>query len=249
MQMAAQEEKPLFANFGFTIYRKDIENAVSFSIAHPWVTIAVAAVFVCVTILAIMVTAGMIKSNDVFYIILVPVTVAGITFLTIALVMYIKVTAVVLVCILVGVMLGRTTVTQKNCLQSEEQEIPATSPSPQPQLNPNVHNEYETIAQSVCTSMAIKGGHQGWTFAVRRQCDSNTKPCDVLCGLQALHNLDPQSSKKKWTCLGAVHVYPSRPVSQPSTTENPSIGFKVFWSNVYHTGQNCGPNYCCCAAG
>ena len=115
--MAAQEhvEKPLFANFGFTIkfYRKDIENAVSFSIAHPFVTSAVAAVLVCVTILAIMVTAGMIKSNDVFYIILVPVTVAGKTFLTIALVMYIKVTAVVLVCILVGVMLGRATVTQK----------------------------------------------------------------------------------------------------------------------------------------
>ena len=160
--MAAQEhavEKPLFANFGFTIYRKDIENAVSFSIAHPWVTSAVVAVIVCVTILTIMVTAGMIKSNDVFYIILVPVSVAGITFLTIALVMYIKVTAVVLVCVLVGVMLCRATVTQKNCLQSEEQESATTSPSPLTQLNPNVHNEYETIAQSVCTSMAIKGGH------------------------------------------------------------------------------------------
>ena len=248
--MAAQEhavEKPLFANFGFTIYRKDIENAVSFAIAHPWVTIAVAAVFVCVTFLAIMVTAGMIKSNDVFYIILVPVTVAGIIFLTIALVMYIKVTAVVLVCILVGLMLGRTTVTQK---QFEEGERPATSPSPLPQLNPNVHSEYETIAQSVCTSMAIKGGHQGWTFAVRRKCDSITKPCDVLCGLEALHNLEtyPEPSKSKWTCLGAVHVYKSRPVSQPSTTKNPSIGFKVYWSNSYHTGQHCGPNYCCCVA-
>ena len=248
--MAAQQpagpalERPLFSNFGFVIYRKDIENAVSFSTAHPWVTIAVAAVLVCVTILAIMVTAGMIKSNDVFYIILVPVAVAGIIFLTIALVMYIKVTAVVLVCILVGVMLGRATVTQK---PSNE---PETSPSPLPQLNPNVHNEYETIAQSVCTSMAIKGGYHGWTFAVRRKCDDITKPCDVLCSLQALRNLEtyPDPSKTKWTCLGAVHVYESRPVSQPSTTKNPSIGFKVFWSESYHTGQHCGPNHCCCFA-
>ena len=252
--MAAQQhalERPLFSNFGFVIYRKDIENAVSFAAAHPWITIAMAAVLACVTILAIMVTAGMIKSNDVFYIILVPVTVAGIIFLTIALVMYIKVTAVVLVCILAGVMLGRATVAQK---PSDEPERAATSPSPPPQLNPNVHSEYETIAQSVCTSMVIKGGHQGWTFAVRRQCDSRsiTKPCDVLCGLEALHNLesaDPELSNKKWTCLGAVRVYESRPVSQPSTTNNnPSIGFKVFWSESYHTGDYCGPNYCCCFA-
>ena len=129
------------------------------------ITIAVAAVLACVTVLAIMVTAGMIKSNDVFYIILVPVTVAGIIFLALALVMYIKVSPAVLVCILVGVMLGVTTVlvTQKKCPQSEERGSPATSPSPlpqAPQLNPNVHSEYETIAQSACTSMAIKGGHE-----------------------------------------------------------------------------------------
>ena len=150
-------------------------------------------------------------------------TVAGIIFLTFALVMYTTVTAVVLLWVLVGV----------------------TSPCPLPKL---VHSEYEIIAQSACTSMAIKAGHQGWTFAVRRKCDSITKPCNVLCGLQALRNLDFQTSKRRWTCLGAVHVYESRPVSQPSTTQNPSIGFKVYWSKSYHTGQHCGPNYCCCAA-
>ena len=218
--MAAQEHAPLFANFGFTIYRKDIENAVSFATAHPWVTIAVVAVLACVTILVIKMPA-MIKS--------LPVTVVGIIFVLLFSVA------------LFGVMLGRMTVTQ------------TASPSPLPQLNPNVHSEYETIAQSVCTSMAIKGGHQGWTYAVGRQCDSIsiTKPCDVFCGLEALHNLesaDPELSNKKWTCLGAVHVYESRPVSQPSTTKNPSIGFKVYWSESYHTVHYCGPNYCCCFA-
>ncbi len=116
------------------------------------------------------------------------------------------------------------------------------------QRSPNEHSEYETIAQSACTSMAIKEGRGGWTFAVRRRCDSNTASCETLCGVQALRNLDSQSSQKSWSCLGAIHVYGGRPVSHQSTTSNPSIGFKVYWSSFYHRGTSCGPNYCCCLA-
>lgn len=261
--MAAQNQAeaighrpPLFAKFGFNIYRKDVEDAISGAMAHPWATVAVVAALISAAIL-VLVSAGGITPNSVVYLIL-GIPVAGMVFLVLALVMEMKVkTLLPIVCVLVAIAFvadGGSSlshywmlVVQKHIPQSEEQQMNSAA-SPPPQQSLNAHSEYETIAQSVCTSMAVSRGSAGWTFAVKRQCNSITEPCEAICGLNTLHDLDKQSSKKRWSCLGAIHVYGGRPVSQPSTASNPSIGFKVYWSPSYHTGQNCGPNYCCCLA-
>ena len=250
----AQQHAPLFSKFGLTIYRKDVEDALSGALAHPWAAVVLAAIAMSIALL-VLVTAGGIKPNLLVYIIL-GVPVAGIAIVVLVLVMEMKVkTLIPILCVLVAILIlvdgGSglshywTLVAQKHLSQSEEQQFHSALP---PQESPNVHNEYETIAQSACTSMAVKEGHAGWTFAVQRQCDSSTKPCEAICATQALHTQDKQSSLKQWSCLGALHVYRERPVSQPSTTSKPSMGFKVYWSPGYHTGQNCGPNYCCCFA-
>ena len=240
---------PLFAKFGLTIYRKDIEDAASGAMAHPWAAVAVAATLISVAVI-VLVSAGGIKPNMVVYVILgIPVT--GVVLLVLVLVMELKVkTLLPIVCVLVALLFVSGTgrgwikyLTPKP-QQNEEQQVSSNIP----QKNPNFHNEYETIAQSACTTMAISGNHIGWTFAVKRQCDSSTASCETICSLQTLHALDKQTSEKQWSCLGAVHVYADRPVSQPSTTSRPSIGFKVYWSPTYYTSKNCGPNYCCCFA-
>ena len=264
--MAAQDQTgavghrppgPLFAKFGFNIYRRDVEDAISGAMAHPWATVAVVAVLISIAIL-VLVSAGGIKPNSLVYLIL-GIPVAGMVFLVLALVMEMKVkTLLPIVCVLVAIAFMVdggdslshywTIVAQKYLPQSEEQQTGSATSTPHSQHNQNVHSEYETIAQSVCTSMAVSKGSAGWTFAVKRQCDSTTVSCEKICGLNILHNLDKQSSKQHWSCLGAIHVYGGRPVSQPNTASNPSIGFKVYWSPSYHTGKNCGPNYCCCLA-
>ena len=238
---------PLFAKFGLTIYRKDIEDVLSGAIAHPWAAATVAAILISVAII-VLVSAGGIKPNLVVYVILgIPVT--GVALLLLVLVMELKVkTLLPIVCVLVALLFmtgaGRSWIEYlaPNPIQHEEQQVSSSIL----QKNPNFHDEYETIAQAACTTMVIKGNHGGWTFAVKRQCDSSTASCETICGLQALHNLDGQTRSRQWSCLGGVHVYPDRPVSQPSTTSKPSIGFKVFWSPNYHAEKHCGPNYCCC---
>ena len=110
------------------------------------------------------------------------------------------------------------------------------------------HNEYEAVAQSVCTSMAIDRNLGGWTYAVQRVCSSNTESCQEICISKFLHVQDSQTVHRTWSCVGALHVYKNRPSSSPSTKNEPSIGLKVYWSSSYHMGRNCGPNYCCCHA-
>ena len=109
------------------------------------------------------------------------------------------------------------------------------------------HDEYEAIAQSVCTSMAIDQKRGGWTFAVQRVCTySNLETCQQLCSSKFLHVQDTQTAHRTWRCLGALHVYKGRPSSSAGTINQPSMGFKVYWSSTYHTWKYCGPNYCCC---
>ena len=110
------------------------------------------------------------------------------------------------------------------------------------------HDEYETVAQSVCTSMAIGKRLRGWTYAVGRVCSSSTESCQEICSSKFLHVQDTQTAHSTWSCVGALHVYKSRPSSSPGTKNSPSIGLKVYWSSSYHTGRNCGPNFCCCHA-
>ena len=109
------------------------------------------------------------------------------------------------------------------------------------------HNEYETIAQSVCTSMAVSKNLDGWAYAVQRLC-SGTDTCLEICTSKSLHEQDPQTKDKRWRGLGALHVYLDRPSSSPGTSNDPHIGLKVYWSSIYHVGTGCGPNYCCCHA-
>ncbi len=242
-QQQQLQQTPLFSKFGLTIYRKDIKDARTGALAHPWATVALVAITISIAVL-VLVFAGGIKPNSFVYIILgIPVT--GFGFLVLALLLEMKVKTLLVPILCVVLLMGGgsgwsyywTLVTQKYTLQ------PATV---QEKQLPNVHNEYETIAQSVCTSMAIKQGWAGWTFAVRRQCDSTTKhsDCGAICGTKDLYDEDAQLKNKRLACLGAIHVYHGR---QPSTTK-PSIGFKVFWSSGYHESKGCGPNYCCCAA-
>ena len=110
------------------------------------------------------------------------------------------------------------------------------------------HNEYEIVAQSACTSMAIDRKLAGWTFAVQRVCSSRTETCVRICSSKFLHTLDQQTSHSTWSCIGALHVYKGRPSSAPGNFYSPSIGLKVYWNRSYHTGGGCGPNYCCCHA-
>ena len=112
-----------------------------------------------------------------------------------------------------------------------------------------VHDEYETVAQMICTSEAIKIGQSGWIYAVRRECRIGIASCIPLCGIPLMIMSDPQTRHKRWRAIGAVYVYPSRPVSNPpSTVQRPFIGLKVKWYPFYHTRVTCGPNFCCCFA-
>ena len=112
-----------------------------------------------------------------------------------------------------------------------------------------VHDEYETVAQMTCTSEAIKIGQSGWIYAVRRECRIGIASCIPLCGIPLMIMSDPQTRHKRWRAIGAVYVYPSRPVSNPpSTVQRPFIGLKVKWYPFYHTRVTCGPNFCCCFA-
>ena len=110
------------------------------------------------------------------------------------------------------------------------------------------HDEYETVAQSVCTSMAIDRRLNGWTYAVQRVCSSSTETCQEICSSKFLHVQDSQTVHSTWSCIGALHVYKNRPSSSPGTKQAPSIGLKVFWWSNYHTHRSCGPNFCCCHA-
>ena len=246
-----QHRAPLFKRFGLTIYRRDVEDAISAGMAHPWATVTVVAILVSVSILVLVSVGGTTPNLMVVYAIL-GVPVAGVMFLVIVSVMEMKVKTILpMICVLLAVALllcgggGSWSRFWKSVVPKEAEEQQAPTP---PLQNLNIHSEYETIAQSVCTSMAVGNNRQGWTFAIKRQCDSSTESCQVICNLQALRELDTQSSGKQWSCLGAIHVYGGRPVSQPSTRTNPSIGFKVYWGPSYHAGTNCGPNFCCCYA-
>ena len=112
------------------------------------------------------------------------------------------------------------------------------------------HDEYEVLAQSICTGKAIAMGQNGWIYAVRRLCYNfkNTKTCRQVCSNPYLRWMDRQTMRQKWTCIGAFHVYSPRPSSAPSTADKPSMGFKVLWNEKQDTDPRCGPNFCCCMA-
>ncbi len=111
------------------------------------------------------------------------------------------------------------------------------------------HDEYETIAQSAGSSMAISRNLHGWTFAVQRVCTSGlTDTCTQICNSVFLRVQDQQAAHSRWSCIGALHIHKGRPSSSPSTVNQPAIGMKVYWNGNYQNAGCCGPNYCCCRA-
>ena len=244
VDQATESRGPLFRKFGLTIYREDIKIVLTGAIAHPWAAETILMLAICIVFLALGFKGGMKPNSEVNVFLMILLVGAFLIVLGFMMEMEIKIKTLLplIFMIIVFFVYG-------SGKASHNSELNDVAPPSTPSIpNSNVHGEYETIAQSVCTSMAIKEGCAGWTFAIKRQCDSVTEPCQKLCGLQALHDLDQQSRKQQWSCLGAIHVYGNRPVSNPSTTSNPSIGYKVYWSPSYHVGGSCGPNYCCCLA-
>ena len=111
------------------------------------------------------------------------------------------------------------------------------------------HDEYESIAQAACTSMAIGQGLEGWNYAVERVCTPSnpSENCQVVCNSRSLH-VQAVQTVGTWSCVGALQVYKPRPSSSSGTENAPSLGLKVFWSSDYQTGRGCGANFCCCHA-
>lgn len=251
-QAAPQQQRhPVFSKWGVTVYREDLDDLITAVRAHPLAAVGVTALAISIAIL-VLVLVGWLKltpgvlTSVVLTVLGLPVSIFLLLALSVVLEMPIK-TVLPILCILAIVYVVRSGGPGHDDPATENS---AAQQSVQQQQNLNAHDEYETIAQSVCTSMAIKENRGGWTFAVRRQCDSSTEPCEAICSAAALHKQDDQTKSQRWSCLGAIHVYrdPPRPVSGPSTVSKPSMGLKVFWSSSYHKGRNCGPNYCCCLA-
>ena len=246
-QAAPQQQRhPVFSKWGVTVYREDLVKLITATRAHPLAAVGVAALAISIPILVLVLVGWLNLTPGVLTVLGFPVGIFTLLALPLVLEMQIK-TALPILCVLAIVCMVRLSGSPENDVLATEKS--AAQQSVQQQQNWNVHDEYETIAQSVCTSMAIKENRPGWTFAVKRQCDSSTEPCVEICSATALHELDAPTKSQQWSCLGAIHVYQSRPASGPSTFSKPSMGFKVYWSSIYHEGRNfCGPNYCCCFA-
>ena len=106
------------------------------------------------------------------------------------------------------------------------------------------HNAYETIAQVICSSMAIAKGIGGWVYTIQRRCP-HQQTCLQICNSLHLRVLDSQTSHLPWSAIGALHVYKRRPASVASRFSS-TLGLKVLWLTNYELFGNCGPNYCCC---
>ena len=244
----APQRHPVFSKWGVTLYREDLDDLITAARAHPLAAAGVAAFAISIAILVLVLVGWLsltpgVLTSVVLAVLGLPVAIFTLLALSLVLEMQIK-TVLPILCILAVVYVVRG---GSPAYDDPATENIAVQHSVQ-QQNLNMHTEYETIAQSVCTSMAIKENRAGWTFAVQRRCDSSTEPCETICSATALHEQDGQTKNQQWSCLGAVHVYGGRPVSGPSTLSKPSMGFKVYWSSSYHRGKNCGPNYCCCHA-
>ena len=246
-QTAPQQQRHrVFSKCGVTV---DLDKLITAARPHPLAAVGVAALTISVAMLVLVgwlnLTLGVLTSV-ILTVLGVPLAIFSLLALSLVLEMKIK-TVLPILCILAVVYMMRCggpgyddPATEKSATQQSVQ-----------QQKLNAHDEYETIAQSVCTSMAIKENRGGWTFAVKRHCnfkDSSTEPCEAICSVTALHKQDDQTKSRQWSYLGAIHVYQPHPVSEPSTVSKPSMGLKVFWISNYHKIRGCGPNYCCCFA-
>ena len=111
-----------------------------------------------------------------------------------------------------------------------------------------MHTTEETVAQSMCQSLAMTKFIEGRVYAVGRRCTGGIN-CIQICSNTQLHQQDSQTSGHKWITAGAFHVYKDRPITNPEGTPTTAkLGLKSLWRINYETYTNCGPNYCCCVA-
>lgn len=244
---AAPQQQPhlVFSKWGVTVYREDLVKLITATRAHPLAAVGVAALAISIPILVLVLVGWLNLTPGVLTVLGFPVGIFTLLALPLVLEMQIK-TALPILCVLAIVCMVRLSGSPENDVLATEKS--AAQQSVQQQQNLTVHDAYETIAQSVCTSMAIKENRGGWTYAVKKQCDSSSEPCEAICSSAALHKQDSQTKSKPWSCLGAIAVYQPHPASGPSTVSEPFMGFKVLWSSSYTNckKRGCGPNYCCC---
>ena len=247
-QAAPQQQSHLvFSKWGVTVYREDLVKLITAARTHPLVAVGVAALAISIPILVLVLVGWLNLTPGVLTVLGFPVGIFTLLALPLVLEMQIK-TALPILCVLAIVCMVRLSGSPENDVLATEECV--AQQSVQQQQNLSMNDAYrETIAQSVCTSMAIKENRPGWTFAVKRQCNPSTEPCEAICSSAALRKQDNQTKSKQWSCLGAIHVYiESSPASGPSTASKPFIGFKAHWSSTHTSCQSgsCGPNYCCC---
>ena len=113
------------------------------------------------------------------------------------------------------------------------------------------HFTEEIIAQSICQAHATQSNLYGRVYAVGRQCPSpwyrQIDDCRTVCVSPNLHVQDSQTAHDIWSCIGAYHVYNSRPATTTNGQRNTArLGLKSKQEGCTYRG--CGPNYCCCYA-
>ncbi len=108
------------------------------------------------------------------------------------------------------------------------------------------HTTEEILAAAICQSEVPSGNT---VYAVGRKCvwPTHTSTCDQICSSPTLRNQDNQVKDKKMSCVGALHVYGSRPITNKMGEETTAtLGLKTRREGCSYS--SCGANYCCCAA-
>ena len=107
----------------------------------------------------------------------------------------------------------------------------------------------DVLAQAMCRSLAEQKDYSwGRVYAVGKYCawPQHLSNCDHICGHHTLHT-DTQTTQSRWSCIGAFHVFYSRPATRKDGRINTAtLGLTSVRTSCNYPG--CGPNFCCCIA-
>ena len=100
----------------------------------------------------------------------------------------------------------------------------------------------EILAQALCQASTTKYGR---VYAVGRSCTRSAGNCQHICSSPQLLNQDTQLARAHLSCIGAFHVYYSRPTTvRNGISSTARLGLKTLRETCLYSG--CGPNFCCC---
>ena len=100
----------------------------------------------------------------------------------------------------------------------------------------------EILAQVVCQASTTKRGR---VYAVGRSCTQSAGNCHHICSSPRLLTQDTQLATAHLSCIGAFHVYYSRPTTvRNGISSTARLGLKTVRSGC--SVSTCGPNFCCC---